>query len=72
MRALIVPMYLVWLGWSMAEVAIVGPHGVPHPLQVVVSGLGILAGFAPYALADYVLELWCRRPQGKLAADKRE
>jgi hypothetical protein len=63
MQVLIMPMYLVWLGWTMAEVAIVGPygvHGVPHAIGVVVSGLGILAGLAPYALADYVLERWRR------------
>jgi len=55
MRVLIVPMYLVWLVITMAYVAIVGPVGVPGPFAAVVWGITMVAGLAPYALADYVL-----------------
>jgi hypothetical protein len=60
MRILIVPMYLVWLVWTMAYVAIAGPGPHSGPLAAVLSGLGFLAGLAPYALADYVLDRWRR------------
>jgi len=55
MRVLIVPMYLVWLVIAMAHVAIVGPVGVPGPFAAVVWGITMVAGLAPYALADYAL-----------------
>ncbi len=58
MRVLIVPMYLVWMVTTMAQVAIVGPTGLPGPFAAVVSGLSLVAGLAPYALADYVLDRW--------------
>jgi hypothetical protein len=60
MRVLIVPMYLVWLAISMAEAAIAGPVGLPGPLRAVVSGVSLVLGLAPYAVADYVLERWRR------------
>jgi len=60
MRVLIVPMYLVWLAISMAQAAIAGPVGLPGPLRAVVSGISLVLGLAPYALADYVLDRWRR------------
>ena len=55
MRVLIVPMYLVWLLLTMAQVAIAGPVPLPAPLAVMVWGINMVAGLAPYALVDYVL-----------------
>ena len=56
MRVLIVPMYLVWMVFTMVEVAILGPKGLPGLFGVVVSFIGMAAGLAPYAFVDYVLE----------------
>jgi hypothetical protein len=56
MRVVIVPMYLVWLVFTMAHVAIAGPQGLPGLFGVVVSYLGLAAGLAPYAFVDYLLE----------------
>jgi hypothetical protein len=56
MRVVIVPMYLVWLVFTMAEVAILGPKGLPGLFGVVVSCIGLTAGLAPYAFVDYLLE----------------
>jgi hypothetical protein len=61
MRVLIVPMCLVWLVISMAQVAVIGPAGLPQPFGAIVGGIGMVAGFAPYVLADYVLDRWRRR-----------
>ena len=61
-RVLIVPMYLVWLLLSMAQVAIVGPRGLPAPFGVIVSIIGLLAGLGPYALLDYLLNRFRRAP----------
>ena len=61
MRVLIVPMYLVWMVITIAQVAVVGPEGLPGPLGVVVSGISLVAGLAPYAFADYVLDRWLAR-----------
>src|SRR5215471_1204086 len=54
MRVLIMPMYVVWLLWTMAVVAIAGPHGLPAPFSTVAPIIGSLAGLGPYALLDYV------------------
>ena len=56
MRVLIVPMYLVWLLLTVAQVAIAGPVGLPAPFAAIVSGIDLVAGLAPYALMDYVLD----------------
>ena len=56
MRVVIVPMYLVWMVITMALVAIVGPVGLPGPFGAVVSGIGLVAGLAPYVLMDYILD----------------
>lgn len=55
MRVLIVPMYLVWLLLTMAQVGIAGPRGLPAPFAAIVSIIGLVAGLGPYALLDYVL-----------------
>jgi hypothetical protein len=55
MRVLIVPMYFVWMLWTMAQVAIAGPRGLPAPFAFILSIIGLVAGFAPYILLDYVL-----------------
>jgi hypothetical protein len=60
-RVLIVPMYLVWMLLTMALVAIAGPRGLPAPYGFIVSIIGLVAGFAPYILLDYVLNR-LRRP----------
>jgi uncharacterized protein (DUF2062 family) len=61
MRVLIVPMYLVWLLISMAQMAITGPVGLPQPFGAIVGGIGVVAGFSSYVLADYALDRWRRR-----------
>jgi hypothetical protein len=58
MRVLIVPMYLVWMVTTIAQVAIIGSVGPPGQFGAVVSGISLAAGLAPYALADYVLDRW--------------
>jgi hypothetical protein len=58
MRVLIVPMYLVWIVITIAQVAIVGPVGLPGPFGAIVSSISLIAGLAPYAFADYVLDRW--------------
>jgi hypothetical protein len=55
MRVLVVPMYLVWMLLTMAQVAIAGPRGLPAPFGAIVSIIGLVAGLGPYALLDYVL-----------------
>jgi hypothetical protein len=56
MRVLIVPIYLVWMLIAMAQVAVAGPHGLPQPVALIVSCFSMVAGLAPYALADYILD----------------
>jgi hypothetical protein len=67
-RVLIVPMYVVWLVITIAETAIVGPTGLPIPFAVVVSGIKLAAGLAPYAFADYVLDRWRQAATPKVSA----
>jgi hypothetical protein len=54
-------MYVVWLLIGMAQVAITGPVGLTQPFGAIVGGIGMVAGFAPYVLADYALDRWRRR-----------
>jgi len=56
MRILIVPAYLVWMLIAIVQAALVGPHGLPGSIGIMVSGLGMIAGLAPYAVADYILD----------------
>ena len=65
MRVLIVPMYLVWLVLTMAQVALFGPSGWPAPIAAAMSGITMAAGLAPYALADYLLDRRRRRRSRK-------
>ncbi len=51
LRVLIIPMYVGWLLVTVASVAVLGPHWEPAARQVV-RVLQIVAGFAPYLLAD--------------------
>jgi hypothetical protein len=64
MRVLIVPMYLVWLAISAVVAALVGQGGLPGLVGAAVSLISFPAGFAPYVLADYVLDRW-RRQQAR-------
>ena len=70
MRVLIVPMYLVWLVTTVAQVAIVGPSGLPGPVAVVLVGIRFGAGLAPYILADYVLDRWRRAATRKMFRER--
>ena len=56
MRVLIVPIYIVWMLITIAQVAVAGPHGLPQPIAMIVWGLSMVAGPAPYALVDYILD----------------
>ncbi len=56
MRVLIVPMYLVWMLITIAHVAVAGPHRLPQPVAMLEWGLSMVAGLAPYALMDYLLD----------------
>ncbi len=60
MRVLIVPMYLVWLLLTMAEVAIFGPHA-PSAVAKLITVVAVPAGLAPYVLADYLMHGLRRR-----------
>jgi uncharacterized membrane protein YgcG len=55
-RVLIVPIYVVWMLISVVQVAVAGPHGLPQPLATLVWGFSMVAGLAPYALVDYILD----------------
>jgi hypothetical protein len=61
LRVLIAPMYVVWNLWTIAQVALLGPVGLPQPIASMVSAIGLAAGLAPYVLLDYILNLWRRR-----------
>ena len=54
MRVLIIPMYLGWLGATMATVAIAGNAPAAGVLRGILSVIGLAAGIAPYVLADYI------------------
>ncbi len=59
MRILIVPIWLVWTLIAMAQVRLAGgslTHPLPQPLAIVVWFLSVVAGLAPYALVDYILD----------------
>ena len=60
LRVLIVPMYAVWLPFTMLSVAVAGPNGVPGTVARLIWMCGLVAGFAPYTLADYMLARWLR------------
>ena len=59
LRVLIIPMYLVWLGFTILHVAIAGPSGIQNSfLRWALYVLQLAGGLAPYALADYLLRRW--------------
>ena len=58
MRVLIIPMYVIWLLFTMLKVALAGPGGPPSAIAYVIWIVALMAGLAPYALADYVLARW--------------
>jgi hypothetical protein len=55
-RVLIVPIYLVWMLIAIVQVAVAGPHGLPQPLASLLWVFSMVAGLAPYALVDYILD----------------
>lgn len=65
MRVLIVPMYLVWLLFTMALVAVSGPGEPPGLSGAIIACLAAILGFAPYILADYALNRWRRRKRSR-------
>ena len=61
LRVFIIPMYVVWLLFSMLNVVVLGPVGAPSEVTRLISVIAFAAGLTPYALADYLLARW-RRP----------
>ncbi|MFL5576563.1 MAG: hypothetical protein ACJ79S_11405 [Gemmatimonadaceae bacterium] len=62
LRVLIIPMYVVWLPFTMLNVALMGPGGSPGTVARLIRICGLAAGLAPYALVDSLLVRW-RRPR---------
>ena len=58
MRVLIIPMYLVWLLFTMVNVAIWGSGGQVGPLGILLYCLQFSGGLVPYLVADYLLRRW--------------
>jgi hypothetical protein len=58
MRTLIIPMYLVWLLFTMLNVSIWGPGGQVGPLGILLYCLQLIGGLVPYLVADYLLHRW--------------
>lgn len=52
LRVLILPMYVVWLPFTMFNAAVVGLDGSPAAVARLIWICGLVAGLAPYALAD--------------------
>lgn len=55
LRIIIVPMYLVWLGLTMAYVALLGPESPGTILRIAWAALQFTGGLVPYLAADYLL-----------------
>src|SRR5262245_14468150 len=69
LRVLIIPMYLVWLAFTMANVAVWGPSGLCGPLSFLLYGLQLIAGLLPYLVADYFVRRWrCAKARRHVAA----
>ena len=60
LRVLIVPMYVVWLPFTMLNVALLGPGGSPGGGARLIWMCALAAGLAPYALVDDLLARWRR------------
>jgi hypothetical protein len=58
MRVLIIPMYVVWLLFTMLNVSIWGPGAQVAPLSILVYCLQLTGGLVPYLVADYLLHRW--------------
>jgi hypothetical protein len=56
-------MYLVWLPFTMLNVAVAGPGGPPGAVGYLIWICGLAAGLAPYAVADSLVARW-RRAHG--------
>ena len=56
---LIVPMYLVWFAFTIAQVAIFGP--APTAISPVLWVASLVLGLVPYALLDHLFTQWCAR-----------
>jgi hypothetical protein len=57
LRVLIVPMYVVWLPFTMLNAALIGPDGTPSAVAPLIWTCGLVAGLGPYVLVDYLLAL---------------
>jgi hypothetical protein len=68
LRVLILPMYVVWLPFTVINGAVAGPDGSPEALARLIWICGLIAGLVPYALADYLLVRWRRYHANAVAA----
>jgi hypothetical protein len=68
LRVLIIPMYVVWLPFTMLNVAVTGPDGSPAAVARLIWICGLVAGLAPYALADHLLARRRRARAHRVAA----
>ena len=59
LRVLIVPMYVVWLAFTVAQVAIAGPE--PTAMSSYFRVASLIIGLAPYALFDRLIHRWRTR-----------
>jgi hypothetical protein len=54
-RVLIVPMYVVWMPFTILNAGVVEPDASTGELVRLIWISGLVAGLAPYLLADYLL-----------------
>ena len=55
LRLLIIPMYVVWLPFTMLNAALAASVDSSAAVANLIWVCSLVAGFAPYALADYFL-----------------
>lgn len=55
LRIIIIPMYLVWLGLTMAYVALFGPEPPGSLVRLLWAAIQFTGGLFPYLAADYLL-----------------
>jgi hypothetical protein len=55
LRVLIIPMYVVWLAFTILNVALNGAGGIPWSVALLLWIARLIAGLVPYALADHLL-----------------
>ena len=58
LRLLILPMYLVWLAFTLLNVALWGAAGVASPVSILFYSLQLIGGLGPYVTADTLLRRW--------------